>query len=102
LLSTWYFSRLIVDEGALPPRQTRSLGDLVNIVRGNRNFALHLTAFAVFGFGALMALPLYPLVQVDRLDLSYTQIGLLTTAQSLAWLLGFLYWGRAVDQRGGL
>lgn len=102
LLSTWYFSRLVVDEGTLPPRQTRPLGELLNIVRRNRNFALHLTAFSVFGVGALIGLPLYPLVQVDRLDLSYTQIGFLTTAQSFAWLLGFLFWGRWVDQKGGL
>jgi MFS transporter, DHA1 family, inner membrane transport protein len=102
LLSTWYFSRLIVDEGTLPPRQTRPLSDLIAIVRRNRNFAIHLSAFAVFGLGALLGWPLYPIVQVDRLNLSYTQIGLLATAQSVAWLCGFLYWGRVVDRRGGL
>jgi hypothetical protein len=49
-----------------------------------------------------MGFALYPLVQVDRLGLSYTDLGLLGTAQSMAWLLGFVYWGQAVDRRGGL
>ncbi|HXF62079.1 MAG TPA: MFS transporter, partial [Caldilineaceae bacterium] len=102
ILATWFFNRLEVDEGALPPRQTRSLRSLWAVVLSNRNFAIHLTAFAVYGVGALAGYALYPIVQVDRLHLSYTELGLLGTAQSIAWLLGFVYWGQAVDRRGGL
>jgi MFS family permease len=36
------------------------------------------------------------------LQLSYTELGLLSTAQSITWLLGFVYWGRIVDKRGGI
>jgi sugar phosphate permease len=56
----------------------------------------------VYGLGGVMALPLYPVVQVTRLGLSYTEIGVLGLAQSATWLLGFLYWGRLLDRRGAV
>lgn len=96
------FARLRVDEGALPPRHPQSMSALINIVRTNRRFALYLLGFAVYGLGAMMGYAFYAIVQVDRLQLSYTQIGLLGLAQSVAWLLSFLYWGRQVDLRGGI
>ncbi len=102
ILSTVFFNRIEVNEGPLPPRQTKTMAGLLAIVRTNRPFALHLLSFTVYGLGALLGFALYPVVQVDRLHLSYTQIGLLGLAQSIFWLLGFLYWGGAVDKRGGL
>jgi len=102
LLSVWLFNKLHVDEGVLPPRNPRPVGNLWRIVQQNRPFAIHLLAFAVYGLGALLGYALYPIVQVDRLHLSYTAIGLLGLAQSSAWLLGFIFWGRAIDRLGGL
>ena len=102
ILSTVFFNRIEVNEGPLPPRQTKTMAGLLAIVRTNRPFALHLLSFTVYGLGALLGFALYPVVQVDRLHLSYTQIGLLGLTQSIFWLLGFLYWGGAVDKRGGL
>lgn len=102
MLATWQFNRLDVEEGTLPPRETRSVLSLVGLVRHNRNFAIHLLAFTFFGLGGLIGIAFYPIVQVDRLGLSYTTIGLLGMAQSVTWLLGFVYWGRAVDRRGGI
>ncbi|MEZ4860504.1 MAG: MFS transporter [Caldilineaceae bacterium] len=96
------FNRLRVDEGPLPPRQTRSAASLWQLVRNNHPFAIHLLSFAVYGMGGLLGYPLYAIVQVDRLQLSYTEIGLLGVAQSAAWLVGFLIWGRLVDRKGGL
>lgn len=102
ILSTVFFNRIEVNEGPLPPRQTKTFAGLIAILRTNRPFALHLLSFTVYGLGALLGFALYPVVQVDRLHLSYTEIGLLGLAQSAFWLLGFLYWGGAVDKRGGL
>jgi MFS family permease len=102
ILATWVFNRIRIDEGDLPPRETRSLRSLWTVVLSNRNFAIHLISFAVYGLGALIGFAFYPIVQVDRLGLTYTQLGLLGTTQSLAWMLGFIYWGRAIDRRGGL
>ncbi|HRJ44794.1 MAG: MFS transporter [Caldilineaceae bacterium] len=102
ILSALHFLRLRVDEGQLPARQTKALRDLFGILRQDRRFARFLLSFSVYGAGTLLSWTLYPLVQVDRLHLTYSQIGLLGLAQSVVWLLGFLYWGRQVDQRGGL
>lgn len=102
ILATWFFNRLDVDEGVLPPRQTRSVGSLWGVVLSNRNFAIHLIGLTLFGLGSLVGIAFYPIVQVDRLQLSYTELGLLSTAQSITWLLGFVYWGRIVDKRGGI
>ena len=42
LTATWFFNRLDVDEGTLPPRQPRSMRALWSILGTNRNFAIHL------------------------------------------------------------
>jgi MFS family permease len=102
IIATWMFNRLDVDEGVLPPRQTRSVASLWGLVTNNRNFAIHLVGLTLFGLGSLVGIAFYPIVQVDRLNLSYTELGLLSTSQSIAWLLGFVYWGRLVDKRGGI
>ena len=102
ITATLIFSQLRVDEGPLPPRETRSVTSLWQLVRRNRPFTIHLLSFTVYGMGGLLGYPLYAIVQVDRLQLSYTQIGFLGLGQSVAWLVGFLIWGRLVDRKGGL
>jgi predicted MFS family arabinose efflux permease len=102
ILATLIFSRLRMDVHALPPQQARSLGGIWRILGQNRRFAFYLFGFAVYGMGFLIGVPLFAIVQVDRLQLSYTTIGYLGLAQSLFWLLGNMFWGRLVDRRGGL
>ena len=77
-------------------------GGPLAVLRRNPRFAIYLAAMTVYGFGAVMALPLYAVVQVSRLGLSYTEIGYLGLAQSVMWLAGFLYWGRLLDRRGAV
>ena len=100
--STLLFTRLRVDEQALPPLRIGSLRGIWSILGENRRFARYLFGFSVYGVGFLMSFPFYAIVQVDRLKLSYSAIGYLGLAQSLCWLLGNMYWGRLVDRRGGL
>jgi MFS family permease len=100
--STLRFAQLQVDEGPLPPRQTKALRAMWAIVGQDRRFAFYLWSFVVYGLGALLGFALYPAVQVDRLNLSYAQIGLLGLTQSICWLLGYVYWGRQIDRRGSL
>jgi MFS family permease len=102
LLSTLRFAQLKVDEGPLPPRQTRSPLAMWRVVGQDRRFTFYLLAFVVYGLGALLGLALYPAVQVNRLGLSYAEIGFLGLAQSTCWLLGYIYWGRQIDRRGSL
>lgn len=100
--SALLFTRLRVDEGALPAPRARSLRGIWAILGQNRRFALYLFGFSLYGIGFLMGLPFFAIVQVDRLGLSYTEIGYLGLAQSFCWLVGNMYWGRLVDRRGGL
>ena len=102
ILATYLFTRIDLDEGELPPRQTKTFADLWQIVRSDRNFAVYLLSYSLFGLGGLLAWPLYPIVQVDRLQLSYSQIGLLGLIESITWFLSYLLWGRTIDRRGGL
>ena len=83
ILATYFFTRIDLDEGQLPPRQTKTFEDLWQIVRSDRNFAVYLFGNTLFGLGGLLAWPLHPIVQVDRLQLSYSEI----------WIIGF---GRVV------
>jgi hypothetical protein len=64
-----------------------------------RNFVL---GSQLWGLGFNMVTPLFPVVQVDRLGLSYTQMGLLGLITSACWALAFIFWGRYTDARGGL
>ena|GEM_PF-261651 len=102
IVSVLLFTRLEVNEGPLPVRQTKTLSELWKILREDRRFAEYLRSFAFYGTGTLMSWTVYPLVQVDRLHLNYSDLGLLGLAQSIFWLLGYLIWGRVVDRRGGL
>jgi predicted MFS family arabinose efflux permease len=102
VISALIFARVRVDEHALPPQQARSLGGVWGLLGQNRRFALYLFGFAVYGLGFLMGVPLFAIVQVDRLQLSYTTIGYLGLVQSLFWLIGNMLWGRLIDRRGGL
>jgi MFS transporter, DHA1 family, inner membrane transport protein len=102
ILATLIFSRLRVDERALPVQQARSLGGVWRLLGQNRRFAIYMLGFALHGLGFLMGLPLFAIVQVDRLQLSYTTLGYLGLAQSLFWLVGNVFWGRLVDRHGGL
>ncbi|MCY3897424.1 MAG: MFS transporter [Caldilineaceae bacterium] len=102
ILATYLFTRIDLDEGELPPRQTKTFADLWQIVRSDRNFAVYLLSYSLFGLGGLLSWPLYPVVQVDRLQLSYSEIGLLGLVESVTWFFSYLLWGRTIDKRGGL
>ena len=102
ILATYLFTRIDLDEGELPPRQTKAFADLWQIVRSDKNFAVYLLSYSLFGLGGLLSWPLYPVVQVDRLQLSYSEIGFLGLVESLTWFFSYLVWGRTIDKRGGL
>lgn len=102
ILAVLLFTRLDVNEGVLPARQTKTLNELWQILREDRRFSYYLTTFGLYGAGSLMAWTIYPLVEVDRLQLSYSALGWLGLVQSLFWLLGYLFWGRLVDRYGGV
>jgi len=73
-----------------------------NILKTDQRMQIYLGGVLLFGLGSLISAPLYPAIQVDRLNLSYTVIGQLGFLQSLFWLLGCLFGGRILDRIGGI
>lgn len=74
----------------------------LQILKSDSRMPIYLTGLFLFGLGALMASPLFPIIQADRLNLSYSVIGLLGFVQSLFWFLGYLFGGRILDRLGGI
>ena len=102
ILATFLFTRINLDEGELPPRKDQDVLRSVADRAHRQNFAIYLLSYSLFGLGGLLSWPLYPVVQVDRLQLSYADIGLLGLVESVTWLFSYLLWGRTIDKRGGL
>lgn len=102
VFSTWIFSHIYADEGPLTPRQTKAMPELIEIVRTDRRFAIFIATFTIFGIGTLLSWTIYPLVQVDRLHLSYSSLGWLEMVSSFFWLIGYFWLGRLVDRYDGL
>jgi DHA1 family inner membrane transport protein len=99
--STLLFTRVRTDNEIYQPPVDRALGGIWGILMRDRRFALYMLGFSLYGLGFLVGYPFFAIVQVDRLQLSYTTIGYLALVQSLCWLMGNIFWGRLVDQRGG-
>ena len=102
LLATWIFGRMRVEDRVHQPGKVHTFADLAQIARNNRPFMIHLIGVVFYGVGAMMGYVLYPVVQVDRLNLSYGDVGWLSMAQSITWLVGLVVWGRMIDQRGAV
>jgi MFS family permease len=100
--STLLFSRVRVGDLVYTPPETQARGGIWGILARDRRFALYMAGFTIYGLGFLIGMPLFAVVQVDRLHLSYTTIGYLGLLQSLFWLLANVVWGRLIDRRGGI
>jgi MFS transporter, DHA1 family, inner membrane transport protein len=81
--------------GARPPSP-------LQLLRADRRLPLFLSGTTLFGLAILISVPLYPAIQVDRLNLSYTAVGLLGFVQSLVWFFSYLFGGRLLDRLGGI
>jgi MFS family permease len=53
-----------------------------------------------YGGGLIAAAPLYAIVNVDRLDLSMADVGILAILSAASNTLAFLVWGVVADRRG--
>lgn len=102
MVSMFVFARLKYDEAALPESRAGAGGGLWKIAIQDRRFTLYLLTLIVFGVGHLSGFALHPLVQVDRLRLSYGDFALLNLVQSAFFLIGYVIWGRQIDRRGGV
>ena len=94
----WLFIRIssVTDE-------TRFTGiSALRSLARDRVLPIYTAGWFIWGFGAFMVLPLYPIYLVDNLRATYAEVGVLNFVTSICWLLSFLAWGRLVDRWGGI
>ena len=94
----WLFVR--IKSSTHEPRFT-GVSALQSLVE-DRILLTYTAGWFMWGFGAFMVLPLYPIYLVDHLKASYGEVGILSFVTSGCWLLSFFVWGRRVDRRGGV
>jgi predicted MFS family arabinose efflux permease len=71
-------------------------------VREDHVFRRLLIASFLFGFGCWIQTPAHPLLLVDVLRVSASQVGVLGAVAAVAGLAGSAYWGRLVDRKSSL
>jgi MFS family permease len=74
--------------------------DTLTILRDNLPYRWFAASVMTYGFGNLMAIPVYALYQVDSLHISSAWIANLTNFASLWSIAGMFFWGRFMDKRG--
>ena len=83
-----------------PP--TFSARDSLRALRERPVLARIALAQGFYGGGLIAALPLYAIVNVDRLNLSLSDVGVIGIMTAAATTVSFLVWGAVADRRGPL
>lgn len=96
------FSPLLRSVPEIPPVVSRAASSPWHMVRADRGLRLYLAGTLLFGLSIVISNPILPAIQVDRLNLSYTAVGLLGLVQSTFWFITYLFLGRLVDRFGGM
>jgi predicted MFS family arabinose efflux permease len=71
-------------------------------VREDDAFRRLLVASFLFGFGCWIMTPAHPLLMVDYLQVSASQVGVCAAVAAVATLVGSAYWGWLVDRKSSL
>jgi MFS family permease len=78
------------------------LKNTLAIFKEDRNYAWFAMSVFTYGFGNLVAAPLYPVFQVDTLHITAAQVALLANISTVIWMFSYFYWGKYVDMRSPL
>ena len=81
---------------------TQFLKNTLAIFKEDRNYAWFAMSVFTYGFGNLIAVPLYPVFQVDNLHITAAQVALLSNIATIIWMFSYFYWGKYVDMRSPL
>lgn len=68
------------------------------LIGQDRPYAVVVAAMTIWGFGALLAGPFYPIMLVSRFGVTYQQVGFLTLVQSACWFVSYIYLARRIDR----
>ncbi|MBN1459668.1 MAG: MFS transporter [Armatimonadetes bacterium] len=74
--------------------------DGFRVLLTDRLFRFYAASFFLWGLGNLILGPVFPVFQVDELDISNQWVGYLATAASGISIVGYIYWGRLLDRSG--
>lgn len=74
--------------------------EAIHVFRKNKPFFYYSLIFFIYGFGSLVAMPLYPIFLVDILNVSNALMGKLASISSLFWMISYIFWGRYIDKKG--
>jgi MFS family permease len=85
------------DEAMARPRLASPLG-LLPLAWADATFRRFLMASMVFGFANIVAGTIYPLLLVDRFDVSNAFVGVYTATSAAATMVGYWFWGRRIDR----
>jgi MFS family permease len=102
MLGALVFYRMRVDEQGLQLRRTQNFAGLWQILGHDHRFAIYLLGLTLFGLSSLIPSAIIPLIQVDRLHLSYSQLGWLTLVTNVTRMVSYVVWGRQIDRLGGV
>jgi len=108
MLSALTFAR-ILDEPepeagpAMPVgRQLRETAAFVwstlGILKEDRAYRWFALSVFTYGFGNLMTVPIIPVVQVNQLHISKTELAIMSNVMQMVAVVGYFYWGRYVDR----
>lgn len=97
VLSALQFGAVKV-RGEKPGRERLTGIDHLTAPLRDRAFLRFILAYTLFELGVLIALPVYPLVLVDELNISNAAAGVYGSVYSGFWLLGFFLWGFTLDR----
>jgi MFS transporter, DHA1 family, multidrug resistance protein len=92
----------VPDVPADTPPSRPGLSDAWRAMRRDRGYREVLLGAFVFGSGVWLLMPATPLLLVDVLHVTTTQVGLLTAVAAAAALVGNVVWGRLADRRSSL
>lgn len=94
--------RLAVPEPELGGETPSSRRSAWATVRDDHAFRRLLIASFLFGFGCWIQTPAHPLLLVDVLRVSASQVGVCAAVAAVATLAGSAYWGWLVDRKSSL
>lgn len=97
VIGAHFYSRLRPGADATPPARP-SIAATFRLAGTDRPYALQVAALAVWGFGALIAGPFYPVILVNHFGVSYSEVGFLTLIQSVTWFISYLYLAGRIDR----
>jgi len=94
------FARIGVPAAPDPAVAPSRVSDGFKVLLTDRFFRLYAASFFLWGLGNLILAPVYPVFQVDVLEISNRWVGYLAMTASGMSMVGYLYWGRVLDSKG--